>query len=815
MPPRRSVWSSWNYARRRPTDPERRRVRHLLDEPPAGPPSDAGHVFVSLNPLREPAPELVHAEVDYAHPLFDAAAIAAQRRLGAHPGRGRPGSPAPGSAPASTRTACAPASRWPSAGRACRPGRRRPSPRRRAGCPCRSRRSRHDAGRCASCLYAGRVMHQRLRPVRHRFAYRIFSLLLDLDELDEARPAAAPVLGRPLNLLSFQPADHGAARRLAAASRGSLAELARGRDRAGGAADRAALLPARARLRLQPAERLVLPRRASAWRRSSTRSRTPSASGTATSCRWTGRHRVAPAQLRQGVLRLAVHRRWTRPTTSRRARRASGWRSSITGARTRAGRCSSPATRATPAADRRDHCGRRLPGPAGDAARSLPASMARRSAVAQGRARGSGRAPAPSGPRLSGRGGTCRERWRRGPAPARPCPARAWPMRAGMAAAGCRCGRLEIVLPDHSRRVFAGPKPGPRGGARAAQRQGGAPLPDRRRGRRRRGLHGGRLGQPGPPCPARAAGPRQRGARRGRPPLGAATLARARAPRVPAQHAHAAAGATSTPTTTSATPSTRRWLDPTMTYSSALFAARRRRLRGGAGGKYRRLAEQHRAGSRATACWRSAAAGAASRLTAAKEFGAGHRHHDLARSSTTSRASASRTRGLAEQVEIRLQDYRDVEGRFDRIASIEMFEAVGERYWPTYLRAPARAPEPGRPGRRCRSSPSPTTSSTPTAAAPTSSRPTSSRAACCPRPRCCGGGGDAPGWRSSDDRTFGPDYARTLAEWRRRFDAAWQQLAPLGFDERFRRLWKYYLAYCEAGFRSGAIDVTQVSLRLA
>ena len=59
---------------------------------------------------------------------------------------------------------------------------------------------------------------------------------------------------------------------------------------------------------------------------------------------------------------------------------------------------------------------------------------------------------------------------------------------------------------------------------------------------------------------------------------------------------------------------------------------------------------------------------------------------------------------------------------------------------------------------------------------------------------------------------FGPHYARTLAEWQRRFQAAWPDLIPMGFDRRFKRMWEYYLAYCEAGFRAGSINVTQVAL---
>jgi cyclopropane-fatty-acyl-phospholipid synthase len=60
------------------------------------------------------------------------------------------------------------------------------------------------------------------------------------------------------------------------------------------------------------------------------------------------------------------------------------------------------------------------------------------------------------------------------------------------------------------------------------------------------------------------------------------------------------------------------------------------------------------------------------------------------------------------------------------------------------------------------------------------------------------------------ERIFGLDYAKTLATWRNNFREAWPNLMPLGFDDRFRRLWEYYLAYCEAGFLSGNIDVRQV-----
>ena len=70
--------------------------------------------------------------------------------------------------------------------------------------------------------------------------------------------------------------------------------------------------------------------------------------------------------------------------------------------------------------------------------------------------------------------------------------------------------------------------------------------------------------------------------------------------------------------------------------------------------------------------------------------------------------------------------------------------------------------------------------------------------------------GERVGMMIQHERIFGIDYADTLAQWRDRFRAAWPDLMPLGFDERFRRMWEYYLAYCEAGFRSGNIDVRQI-----
>ena len=145
--------------------------------------------------------------------------------------------------------------------------------------------------------------------------------------------------------------------------------------------------------------------------------------------------------------------------------------------------------------------------------------------------------------------------------------------------------------------------------------------------------------------------------------------------------------------------------------------------------------------------------------------------------------------------------------QFDRIVSIEMMEAVGEAYWPSYFSHPARSAEAGRP---CG------------AAGDHHRAKTGSRAIA----RCTDfiqhyifPGGMLPtiseirrqtaqaGLALQSMETFGASYARTLAEWRRRFHAAWPRIERQGFDERFRRMWDYYLAYCEGGFRAGTINV--------
>lgn len=162
--------------------------------------------------------------------------------------------------------------------------------------------------------------------------------------------------------------------------------------------------------------------------------------------------------------------------------------------------------------------------------------------------------------------------------------------------------------------------------------------------------------------------------------------------------------------------------------------------------------------------------------------------------------------GLSGQIELRLQDYRDVSGQFDRIVSIEMLEAVGEAWWPAYFATLRQCLKPG--GRAVIQaitihedrfeSYRRDTDFIQHFVFPGGMLPTSGVIS--------DEAGRAGLVLDGIDR-FADGYAETLAEWRRRFHAAWPQVTAMGFDERFRRLWHYYLCYCEAGFRTGSTDV--------
>jgi cyclopropane-fatty-acyl-phospholipid synthase len=253
-----------------------------------------------------------------------------------------------------------------------------------------------------------------------------------------------------------------------------------------------------------------------------------------------------------------------------------------------------------------------------------------------------------------------------------------------------------------------------------------------------------------------------------------------------------------------------RWLDPTMTYSSAIFSAKEQSLEDAQLAKYRSIARNLnlKAGDRVLEIG-SGWGGFAE--VAAKEFGASVTSITISDAQHAYATKRIADAGLSDKAEIMLRDYRDVEGRFDAVASIEMFEAVGEDYWPSYFGKIAEVLKPGgRAALQIITIQDDMFERYRTRADfiqhyifPGGMLPSVKRL----REET-----ERVGLRFATDVMFGKSYARTLNEWAKRFDIAWDKIKGGKFDEGFRRLWLYYLAYCEAGFRTARIDVGQFVL---
>ncbi|WP_235830224.1 SAM-dependent methyltransferase [Algihabitans albus] len=252
------------------------------------------------------------------------------------------------------------------------------------------------------------------------------------------------------------------------------------------------------------------------------------------------------------------------------------------------------------------------------------------------------------------------------------------------------------------------------------------------------------------------------------------------------------------------------WLDETMTYSSAVFEHEAMDLSAAQRVKYRRIAEAADLSPDHHLLEIGCGWGGFAEF-AAKEIGARVTAVTISNQQFAFARRRIQEAGLTDRVEIRLQDYRDIPDRFDRIASIEMFEAVGEKYWPAYF---AKVQESLRPGGRA-------ALQVITIADGFFERYRRGAdfiqryifpGGMLPSPSVLRQEITTAGLRWVDDHGYGRHYERTLADWHERFDAAWPQLTTLGFDSYFQRMWKYYLAYCEAGFATGRIDVRQLTL---
>ena len=254
----------------------------------------------------------------------------------------------------------------------------------------------------------------------------------------------------------------------------------------------------------------------------------------------------------------------------------------------------------------------------------------------------------------------------------------------------------------------------------------------------------------------------------------------------------------------------RLWLDNTMTYSSALFTTGQEDLEAAQIAKYASMVDQMGVKEGDHVLEIGCGWGGFAEY-AAKERGLKVTGLTISKEQLEFSKKRIKNKGLEGSVDIKLQDYRDEKGRYDGIASIEMFEAVGQKYWPVYFDTIKKCLHPGRqatlqiitiqedrwdvyqrgvdfiqkyifPGGML------------------------------PSPNVLKSEVQNAGLSVVKSIEFGQSYSQTLRRWHDTFNAKWDQAAELGFDDRFRRMWNFYLTSCAATFESGNCDVTQITI---
>ena len=255
------------------------------------------------------------------------------------------------------------------------------------------------------------------------------------------------------------------------------------------------------------------------------------------------------------------------------------------------------------------------------------------------------------------------------------------------------------------------------------------------------------------------------------------------------------------------------WLDDTMTYSSAKFVTGQESMETGQIEKYKSMVDQMGVVPGDHVLEIGCGWGGFAEY-AAKERGLRVTGLTISREQHDYAVKRMADAGMSDMVTIKMQDYRDEKGVYDGIASIEMFEAVGEKYWPVYFETLRERLKPGKnatlqiitvehrrwqvykrgvdfiqkyifPGGML------------------------------PSPVVLREQIEKAGLQVAGSIEFGESYSQTLRRWHDTFNAKWDEVAALGFDDRFRRMWNFYLTSCAGTFHSGNCDVTQITVTRA
>jgi len=254
----------------------------------------------------------------------------------------------------------------------------------------------------------------------------------------------------------------------------------------------------------------------------------------------------------------------------------------------------------------------------------------------------------------------------------------------------------------------------------------------------------------------------------------------------------------------------RLWLDETMTYSSAIFENPQESLETAQTRKYASMVDLMGAREGDHVLEIGCGWGGFAEY-AAKERGLRVTGLTISRAQHDYAVERMRRAGLSDRVEIKLQDYRDERGSYDGIASIEMFEAVGERYWPVYFQTLRERLKPG-----CHATLQIIT--VPDARWEIYRRGVDFiqkyifPGGMLPAPSVLRAEVEKAGLQVKGSIEFGESYSLTLRRWHDTFNERWGEVRKLGFDDRFKRMWDFYLASCAGAFQGGNCDVTQITV---